>query len=881
MPSDQHAEEWRATEGALRVSEERYRAIFEQAAVGIVHTSLQGKLRLVNPAFCAMSGYSCPEARRFHIRDITHPEDIDPSVESRARLLERCSPSYQQELRLLRKDGTYMWTHVTTSLVCGAGGIPVHFVSVLNDISERKRAEEEVNRFRAAMDVTVDSIFLTDPAGMRFLYVNDTACRRLGYTREQLLQKPPFELIGKTREELRREDEEVMAAGERGTRTETPYMRSDGSAGWTELYRRALSIGSGTVIVTIARDITERRAQREKIERLSRVHAVLSGINAAIIRIRERDELFRESCRIAHEAGGFDVVWIGLMEERTKAVEPLVWHGCDASIRRLQEARSAAPDGCRAGQSLLLEMIKTRRPAITNDAPNDPRVRLGGARAELGFNSAAFLPLTVNEEVVGAMALYSPVGGHFDDAEVKLLSELAADISFALDHLEKSERAAYLALYDEITGLANRRLLAERLGQFVLAAGRAQCRLALALLDLERVRSVNKSVGRRAGDTLLRQVAERLVQAAGANEVGRVASNHFAVLLPGIKDRREAARMMESLVRACFAEPYNVEGTELTVGAKTGLVMYPIDGTDAETLLGNAEAALRKAKQGGERQVFYTPDLSERSGASLPLEAQLAGALKRAEFVLHYQPKVDTADRCVVGLEALIRWQSRELGLVGPEKFIPLMEETGMILEVGAWALERAALDHRRWAEQGLNPLRVAVNVSAIQLRQRDFVHAVKSAIGHGLTPTAIDLEITETLVMEDVEANIRKLNEIRSLGLQIAIDDFGTGYSSLGYLAKLPIQALKIDRSFVVAMMNDSAAMTLVRTMISLAHSLGIKVIAEGVEERQQAQCLRLLRCDQIQGYLISKPVPFDEMSLLLHASKLGKKTSHEPGGN
>jgi PAS domain S-box-containing protein/diguanylate cyclase (GGDEF)-like protein len=881
MPSDQHAEEWRATEGALRVSEERYRAIFEQAAVGIVHTSLQGKLRLVNPAFCAMSGYSCPEARRFHIRDITHPEDIDPTVESRARLLERCSPSYQRELRLLRKDGTYMWTHVTTSLVCGAGGIPVHFVSVLNDISERKRAEEEVNRFRAAMDVTVDSIFLTDPADMRFLYVNDTACRRLGYTREQLLQKPPFELIGKTREELRREDEEVIAAGERGTRTETPYMRSDGSAGWTELYRRALSIGSGTVIVTIARDVTERRAQRGKIERLSRVHAVLSGINAAIIRIRDRDELFRESCRIAHEAGGFDVVWVGLMDERTKGVEPLVWHGCDASIRRLQEARSAAPDGCRAGQSLLLEMIDTRRPAITNDAPNDPRVRLGGAMAELGFNSAAFLPLTVNEEVVGAMALYSPVGGHFDDAEVKLLSELAADISFALDHLEKSERAAYLALYDEITGLANRRLLAERLGQFVLAAGRAQCRLALALLDLERVRSVNKSVGRRAGDTLLRQVAERLSQAAGANEVGRVASNHFAVLLPGIKDRREAARMMESLVRACFAEPYNVDGTELTVGAKTGLVMYPIDGTDAETLLGNAEAALRKAKQGGERQVFYTPDLSERSGASLPLEAQLAGALKRAEFVLHYQPKVDTAERCVVGLEALIRWQSPEFGLVGPEKFIPLMEETGMILEVGAWALERAALDHRRWAEQGLNPLRVAVNVSAIQLRQRDFVHAVKSAIGHGLTPTGIDLEITETLVMEDVEANIRKLNEIRSLGLQIAVDDFGTGYSSLGYLAKLPIQALKIDRSFVVAMMNDSAAMTLVRTMISLAHSLGIKVIAEGVEERQQAQCLRLLRCDQIQGYLISKPVPFDEMSLLLQASKLGKKTSHEPGGN
>lgn len=855
------------------MSEECYRAIFEQAAVGIVHTALQGKVRLVNPAFCALSGYSPAEARRFHLRDITHPEDLDSSLEARADLLERGSPSYQRELRLLRKDGSYLWTHVTTSVVRGADGVPLHFVSVLNDISERKRAEEEVNRFRAAMDVTVDSIFLTDPAAMRFLYVNDTACRRLGYTREQLLQKPPFELIGKTREELRREDEEIIAAGERGMRTETRYVRGDGGAGWTELYRRALAVGSGTVIVTIARDVTERRAQQEKIERLSRVQAVLSGINAAIVRIRDRDALFRESCRIAHEAGGFDVVWIGMMDERTKTVEPLVWHGREPGIRRLQEARRSAAHGRRAGQGLLLEMTQTRRPAITNDALNDPRVRLKSAVADLGFNSAAFLPLTATDRVVGAMAMYSPVSGHFDEAEIKLLSELAADISFALDHLEKSERAAYLALYDEITGLANRRLLAERLGQFVHAAGRTQGRLALALLDVERLRSVNKSVGRRAGDTLLRQVAERLVAAAGAKEVGRIASNHFAVVLPGIKDRAEAARMMVTLARACFAEPYNVEEAELSVGAKAGLAMYPTDGSDAETLLVNAEAALRKAKQSSERQVFYTPDLSERTVTWLPLEAQLVGALKREEFVLHYQPKVDTAERRVVGLEALIRWQSRELGLVSPAQFIPLMEETGMILEVGAWALQRAAQDQRRWAEQGLSPLRIAVNVSAIQLRQRDFVQAVESAIRPGLMPVGIDLEITETLVMEDVEANIRKLNEIRALGLEVAIDDFGTGYSSLGYLAKLPIQALKIDRSFIVAMTKDPAAMTLVQTIISLAHSLGIKVIAEGVEEEQQAEYLRLLRCDQIQGYLISRPAPFDEMTRLLRASQVGKK--------
>jgi PAS domain S-box-containing protein/diguanylate cyclase (GGDEF)-like protein len=853
-------------ERALQLSAEHYRATFEQAAVGIGHSSLRGKLQLVNQAFCVMTGYSRDEARHLNIHDLTHPADIDPSIRNRAKLLARSGAPYQRELRLLRKDGSYLWVNVATSLVRAGDGSPQHFVSVLSDISERKRAEQEVNRFRAAMDATLDSIFLTDPKGMRFLYVNDTACRRLGYTREQLLEKPPYELLGKTREQLSREDEEVIAAGECGTRTEAPYVRRDGSGGWTELYRRALSTDEGTVIVTIAREVTERRAQQEKIERLSRVHAVLSGINATIVRTRDRQELFRESCRIAHEAGGFSIVWIGLADEERTVAEPVAWHGDESSVQRLRQAQFLLGDETQAGQCLLIEMMRTRRPAITNDAGGgDSQAGRGELMAELGIKSAAFLPLIVADKVIGAMAMYSPLKGHFDDAEVKLLSELAADISFALEHLEKSERAAWLALHDELTGLANRQLLTERIAQLIRGPGGAQGRFALALLDVDRLRSVNKSLGRRAGDTLLRRVSERLTHAAGAAAVARVASNHFAVLLPDVRDLTEAERIIAALHRACFAEPHAVEGTELKVGAKIGLVISPDDGADAETLLVNAEAALRKAKKNGERQVCYTPELSEHTGVWLPLESGLVGALERDEFTLHYQPKVDAGARTIVGLEALIRWQSRELGLVSPAKFIPLMEETGMILEVGAWVLRRAALDHRKWVDLGLRPGRIAVNVSAIQLRQRDFVQSIEQAIRGGVTPTGIDLEITESLVMDDIEENIRKLNEVRALGVQVAIDDFGTGYSSLGYLTKLPIQALKIDRSFVIAMAKDPAAMTLVQTIISLAHTLGLKVVAEGVEEELQAEYLRLLRCDQIQGFLVSKPMPFDEMTRLL----------------
>src|SRR5205807_525934 len=366
---------------------------------------------------------------------------------------------------------------------------------------------------------------------------------------------------------------------------------------------------------TLARDITERRAQHEKIERLNRVYAMLSGINAAIVHIRDRDELFRECCRIAHEAGGFDAVSIHLIDPQKLIAEPVAWHGRQEMMEWLRQGRFSVGVEKSAAQSLPVELIKTRRPATTNDALHDPRAQFKDALARFGINSVAFLPLIVSDRVTGVMTMYSPLKGHFDEAEIRLLSGLAADISFAVEHLEKSERAAYLALYDELTGLANRQLLAERLGQFIHVARHAQARLALALLDIERLRSVNNSLGRRAGDALLRQVSERLARAAGATATARVASNHFAVVLPAVRDRPDAGRKMATLTRACFAEPYTVDGTELKVRARTGLVVFPTDGADTETLLVNAETALRKAKQTGERQVFYTPDLSERTAA--------------------------------------------------------------------------------------------------------------------------------------------------------------------------------------------------------------------------------------------------------------------------
>jgi len=495
---------------------------------------------------------------------------------------------------------------------------------------------------------------------------------------------------------------------------------------------------------------------------------------------------------------------------------------------------------------------------------------------ERGIKSLAMLPLVVAGEGAGVLALYAADSGFFDDDEVKLLLELAGDISFALEHIANTERLDYLAYYDELTGLANRKLFLERAEQKLLAAGGVGRKVALLLLDVERFKGINDALGRQAGDELLKEIADRMTRAGGdATRIARIGANHFAIVVVDEEVEEQLARLVERTLEGVFGSLFRVGGSELRVSAKVGIAVFPSDGADAETLFRNAEAAVRKAKSSGERYVFYTQQMTERVAEKLALESKLRQALEKEEFVLHYQPKVDLATRSIVGLEALIRWQSPELGLVPPANFIPLLEETGLILPVGAWALRQAARAHRAWTEQGLKVPRVAVNVSAIQLRQRDFVAAVEQAILEGLAPTGIDLEITESVIMQDVDATIEKLKEVRALGLKVAIDDFGTGYSSLAYLAKLPVETLKIDRSFVITMLENPNTMTLVRTMISLAHSLRMVVVAEGVDAEEQAKVLRLLGCDQMQGYLFSKPVPAAAIVAMLGQAAAGGESA------
>ncbi|HTE06684.1 MAG TPA: EAL domain-containing protein, partial [Planctomycetota bacterium] len=472
----------------------------------------------------------------------------------------------------------------------------------------------------------------------------------------------------------------------------------------------------------------------------------------------------------------------------------------------------------------------------------------------------------VDGRVAGVLGLHSEAPGFFTSAEMKLLNELAGDISFALDHLSKADRILYLAKYDALTGLPNRRLFGEDLTQRLEDGKSGSGLFAVVLVDMERFGRVNETLGRAAGDELLREAAARLQKLHPT--VARIGVDLFAFPVADKHSVSELAHAVDEVAARCFGEPFVIAGETLRMGCRAGIAVCPSDGRDAETLLRNAEAALRRAKTAAQHCVFYAPEMNARVAEALALESRLRHAIERQEFVLHYQPKVSLPDGRICGLEALIRWQHPEHGLVPPLRFISVLEEAGLIGTVGRWALRQALADHRRWRDAGLGSLRVAVNVSPLQLREADFAAQVREVAGDD-GGEALELEITENVIMENMDRNVAMLKDIRSRGVTVAIDDFGTGYSSLAYIAKLPATSLKIDRAFVTGMSEGPHGMVMVSSIIALAHALKLKVVAEGVETEEQSHKLSLLSCDEAQGYLFSRPVTADEIEAMLRSGE------------
>ncbi len=437
---------------------------------------------------------------------------------------------------------------------------------------------------------------------------------------------------------------------------------------------------------------------------------------------------------------------------------------------------------------------------------------------------------------------------------------VAHDIS---EHKANEQRISHLAHHDVLTDLPNRSLCIERLRMSINQADRQHARVGVLFIDLDRFKAINDTLGHHIGDGLLRSVAQRLLSVVRMGDtVSRLGGDEFVVVLAGVADREEIRHVVERRLVPLIAQPHEVEGAELHVSCSVGIAVYPDDGNEIEALMRNADAAMYQAKSAGRNNAqFFTAEMALRADERVNLEIDLRSAAERGELCLYFQPRVDCRSNRLLGSEALVRWQHPERGLIMPGRFIPIAEESGLIVPIGAWIIEEACRQHAAWRDAGVGEIAVSINLSAIQLRDPcllDVLHA--SMERWRVEPRFVELELTESLLMEHAGGTLDLLQRIKTLGVSISVDDFGTGYSSLNYLHRFPIDKLKIDQSFVADMLDDPNDLAITRAIIGLGHTLGLKVVAEGVENVDEARMLAAAGCDELQGYLFSRPLPADE---------------------
>ncbi|MFH1044806.1 MAG: EAL domain-containing protein [Pseudomonadota bacterium] len=443
-----------------------------------------------------------------------------------------------------------------------------------------------------------------------------------------------------------------------------------------------------------------------------------------------------------------------------------------------------------------------------------------------------------------------------------------SDITAAKTHQDELARQAN---HDSLTGLPNRNLLWDRIDRACARTQRYGGFAAVAFLDLDNFKVVNDSLGHNLGDHLLRAVVARLESSLRAMDtVARMGGDEFVLVLSDQKSEQSVSAEMQRIVES-FSQPFAVDGRDVFITASVGVALYPQDANDPESLMKSAELAMYRAKESGRNTYrLYTAELQTRVTERLALEGMLRRALERGEFSLHYQPQVDLRSNRIFGCEALIRWNQADLGMVGPVKFIPLAEETGLIIPIGEWVVRTACLQNKAWQNAGLPAVTVAVNISARQFREKNLLQVVAKILAEtGLDPTQLELEVTESVIMQDAQQVIASLQAFRDMGVRLSVDDFGTGYSSLSYLKRFPVDRLKIDQSFVRDLSTDADDAAIAQAVITLGHTMNLRVIAEGVETPEQLAFLRKHQCDEMQGYLFGKPMPAHEFGKLLETGR------------
>ena len=612
----------------------------------------------------------------------------------------------------------------------------------------------------------------------------------------------------------------------------------------------------------------ERKASERATLRLKRMYATLSATNEAILRSKTPQELYERVCDAAVHAGKSLATAVLLVEPSSPWLTPVA--GTGEIMEPMRKARFSIDPDNPYGKGVCGQAIRSQKPAVNPDILNSEQARpwREANLVDRDIACAAF-PLVRKGQSIGVLMFFIGRTWAADAEIVALMARMAENVSFALDNFDREDerrraevRAHHLATHDDLTDLPNRAMFSQMLNDAIKVARRCDRKFNVMFVDLDRFKLINDTLGHAAGDLLLKGVATQFRQCLRDGDVlARFGGDEFVILLREVSDVAQVSAIARKLLSAAVT-PIMIHGRECRVTASIGVATFPDHGSDEQTLTKNADAAMYLAKEEGRGSFrFFAKDLKPHSIERLMLETSLRRALERDEFVLHYQAKQDLATGEISGVEALLRWQHPDLGVLPPLQFISLAEESGLIVPIGKWALDIACAQNVAWQEQGLPPMRMAVNLSPRQFTDPNLLEDIREALAKsGMTPQLLELEITESMVMQNADGAMHVLTAIKKLGVHLSIDDFGTGYSSMSLIKQFPIDTIKIDRSFVRNLPVDANDCAITNAVIALGKALDLTVVAEGVETKAQERFLREQGCNEIQGYLFTKPLPGQE---------------------
>ena len=849
--------------GRLAEESNLYHAVVEALPQGVCAFDGQARLALCNRSYADLyrldverlkAGTTWREIVDLRLAAGTLPLDVANYLVLRAPMrLDEQSREWRDKL----PDGRTI--AVRRQALAGGGWISTH--EDITELRDQRAGFDERVSLQTLIDCLHDNLWVKDVES-RFVICNKVTAARMGRAEPaDLIGKSDLELLPQEIAQKFFDDEQKIIRSGRPMIDLEEYLY-DGTGGKTWILTTKVPVrnarGDVFGVAGVSRDITDRR---------------LSNL------LRDGHAQILEMIAMGAPLGSILDVLARLVESQLNGILCSVLLLDDDGHRlRHGAAPSLAPeyveaiDGTEIGPCVgsCGTAAYRRQPVIVTDILADP---LWADYRELvrpyGYRSCWSTPiLSSRGEALAVFAMYSRAVRAPTSVESRLL-EMAVHIAgIAIARRRAEERIQFMATHDELTGLPNRARFGEQLAEALQSAAQRGAWLSIVYADFDNFKFVNDSLGHSAGDTLLKIMAERMVAAVGPNDiVSRLGGDEFVVLLIDPPKDTPTIGTMLHRIRSAVVAPVELDGRSFRITSSFGAAIYPRDGGTAEALLANADAAMYSAKEsGGDDLVFYVPEINANLRERLTLLEDLRNADPSRDFVLHYQPQVDLGDGKVFAVEALIRWRHPRLGLAAPATFIPIAEESGLIVPIGDWALREACRQNKAWQDAGLPPITVSVNVSARQFRENHITAAVAEALAEsGLEPKYLELELTESLVMQDVERAIETMKELRGLGVRLSIDDFGTGYSSLSALKRFPVERLKIDRSFIQDLPDDEDDRAVAAAVISLGQKLNLRVIAEGVETEAQVAFLRENHCDELQGYHFSRPVVADAVPALL----------------